>query len=224
MSAAAVPHSLRQRYSACVGLGKDAGKADMADDRVRSIGTNLRSVEDLRKNALATGDRRKAARAEDLIVQMEQQIASLAAQAMQPEVESEEREPSEQAQMARPHIFAINGDPDFLNVVRVLLQDERYNVTTTNFVPRTFNQIAALQPSLLLVDLTIGKEAGWDLLERLHKEASTRHIPLIVVSNDERLLDQARRNAERYGGKDFIAKPLDLDALLGTIESLAGDS
>lgn len=196
----------------------------MADDRMRHIEANLRSIEGVRKNALAAGDHRKAARAEDLIVQMEQQIASLAAQAMQPREGSEEPEQSEQSQMARPHIFAINGDPDFLNVVRALLQDERYNVTTTNFVPRTFDQIEALQPSLLLVDLTIGKKAGWDLLERLHKEASTRHIPLIVVSNDRGLLDEARRNAERYGGKDFIAKPLDLDELLGTIQSLVGDS
>ncbi len=196
----------------------------MANDRVRNIEANLRSIEDLRKNALATGDRRKAARAEDLIIQMEQQIAALLAQVSQPEEELEEEAPSEQSQMAHPHIFAINGDPDFLNVVRAFLQDERYNITTTNFVPRTFDQIAALQPSLLLIDLTIGKEAGWDLLERLHKEADTRNIPLIVVSNDQKLLDQARQNSERYGGKNFIARPLDLDALLSTIESLIGDS
>lgn len=188
-------------------------------DRLQKIEASLRSVDEVRRNALAAGDQRKAARAEDLIVQMEQQITALAAQA-----EQSEEEPSEESQMRRPHIFAINGDPDFLNVVRVLLQDERYNVTTTNFVPRTFDQIAALQPSLLLVDLAIGKQAGWELLERLHEETSTRNIPLIVVSNDPELLDRARQDEKRYGGKNFIAKPLDLDALIRTIQSLTGDS
>lgn len=38
-------------------------------------------------------------------------------------------------------------------MVRVLLQEKRYNVTTTNYLPRTCQQIAALQPSLLLIDL-----------------------------------------------------------------------
>jgi CheY-like chemotaxis protein len=190
-------------------------------DRLQNIEASLRSVDEVRRNALAAGDRRKAARAEDLIVQMEQQITALAAQTEQP-AEGQEEELSEQSQMQRPHIFAINGDPDFLNVVRVLLQDERYNVTTTNFVPRTFNQIAALQPSLLLVDLTIGKRAGWELLERLHEETSTRNIPLIVVSNDPELLDRARKDEKRYGGENFIAKPLDLDALFRTIQSLIG--
>lgn len=35
------------------------------------------------------------------------------------------------------HIFAVNHDPEFLDIVRVLLQGEMYNVTTTNYVPRT---------------------------------------------------------------------------------------
>jgi hypothetical protein len=38
-------------------------------------------------------------------------------------------------QMRRQHIFVVNGSAEFLDVVRELLQDEHYNVTTTNFVP-----------------------------------------------------------------------------------------
>jgi response regulator RpfG family c-di-GMP phosphodiesterase len=35
------------------------------------------------------------------------------------------------AQMKRQHVFVINGSPDFLDIMRELLQDEAYNVTTT---------------------------------------------------------------------------------------------
>jgi CheY-like chemotaxis protein len=52
-------------------------------------------------------------------------------------------------QMRRQHIFVVNGSAAFLDVVRELLQDEQYNVTTTNFVPLTFKQIETAQPSLL---------------------------------------------------------------------------
>jgi hypothetical protein len=48
------------------------------------------------------------------------------------------------AQMRRQHIFVVNGSVEFLDVVRELLQEERYNVTTTNFVPRTFHQRTAV--------------------------------------------------------------------------------
>lgn len=84
---------------------------------------------------------------------------------------------SEQTQMNRQHIFAINGAVEFLDIMRELLQGEEYNVTTTNFVPDSFDQIASLQPSLIIIDLAVGVQAGWDLLERLGAEASTRDIP-----------------------------------------------
>src|SRR6476661_4059550 len=91
---------------------------------------------------------------------------------------------TEAAQMRRQHVMVINGAPIFLNLMRDLLQDERYNVTTSNFVPNSFDQIAGMRPSLLIIDLVVHQQAGWDLLERLAREALTREIPVIVVSTD----------------------------------------
>lgn len=124
--------------------------------------------------------------------------------------------------MARQHVFVVNGSPDFLDVIRELLQDESYNVTTTNFVPRTYDQIASLQPDLLVIDVVIGQTAGWDLLERLHAEASTNRIPVIVVSTSSRLLEQAKEQAGRYAGSHLLTKPFDFDDLLGMIQELIG--
>jgi hypothetical protein len=44
----------------------------------------------------------------------------------------------DRSQEGRKHIFAINGSPDFLNVIRDLFQEEHCNVTTTNYVPNSF--------------------------------------------------------------------------------------
>lgn len=129
---------------------------------------------------------------------------------------------AEGRQMDRKHVFAINHAPEFLDVVRTLLQDEEYKVTTTNFVPRTFDQIAALEPDLLLIDLATSEQAGWDLLERLHTEAATRRIPVLVTSTDLRLLDRVQADVQRYGGQQFMAKPMDRDDLLESIRVLVG--
>ncbi|MEA2530872.1 MAG: hypothetical protein QOG89_2516, partial [Thermomicrobiales bacterium] len=84
----------------------------------------------------------------------------------------------EQVQMARKHVFVVDSAGAFLSLARDLLQDEAYNVTTTNYVPRTFDQIAALGPDLLVVDLAVGQRAGWDLLEQLQAGALTHDIPV----------------------------------------------
>jgi CheY-like chemotaxis protein len=67
-----------------------------------------------------------------------------------------------------------------------LVQDQRFNVTTTTYVPWTFDQIAALHPDLLIVDLALRRQAGWELLERLQVEGLTRLIPVVVTSTETR--------------------------------------
>jgi len=112
--------------------------------------------------------------------------------------------------------------PPSLDLIRELLQDEQYNVTTTNYVAKTFDLIACLQPSLLIVDLVIGEVAGWELLGRLQHEAITRGIPVIATSTMQRLLDRAGADQERYGCNQYLVKPFDLDDLIDTIQRLIG--
>ena len=127
-------------------------------------------------------------------------------------------------QMQRQHIFVVNGSADFLDVVRELLQDELYNVTTTNFVPRTFQQIETARPSLLIVDLIHGEMAGWDLLAELRQEAVTRDIPMILVSTSKQLLEKAEEERVISGGDRYFLKPFSLDALLQAIQELIGSA
>jgi CheY-like chemotaxis protein len=127
-------------------------------------------------------------------------------------------------QEGRKHIFAINGAPEFLNLVRDLFQEEDYNVTTTNFVPNSFDQIVALQPDALIVDIVIGQSAGWELLERLHQGAATTGIPELVLSTSPQLLLKAKEQAERYGNHRYLDKPFSLDDLLTHILDLIGQA
>jgi DNA-binding response OmpR family regulator len=129
---------------------------------------------------------------------------------------------TEQRQIERRHIFIVNGAPVILDLLRELFQAEAYNVTTTNFVPQTFDQIAALTPDLLMVDVVVGDQAGWELLEQLHAGAATRGIPVIIFSTSPALLDRARHLETPASTRRFLAKPFDLAALLALVEELIG--
>jgi twitching motility two-component system response regulator PilH len=128
----------------------------------------------------------------------------------------------DRTQEGRKHIFVINGAPEFLNLMRDIFQDARYNVTTTNFVPNSFDQIAALRPDALVVDIVVGQQAGWELLERLHEGVSTTGIPVLVVSTSSRLLDEAREQAARFGTHHYLVKPFNLDELMACIQEMIG--
>jgi CheY-like chemotaxis protein len=125
----------------------------------------------------------------------------------------------------RKHVFAVNSSPDFLLIVRELLEEEGYAVTTSTFESNVFTQIVMRQPDALLIDVAVGEAAGWDLLRRLHTEAATTEIPILVTSTSPALLEQAREQEAWYGTEGlFLTKPMDLDELLRTIRVMVGDA
>jgi CheY-like chemotaxis protein len=128
-------------------------------------------------------------------------------------------------QTPRKHVFAVNSSPDFLLIVREVLADEGYAVTTSDFEPNVFARIIMRHPDALIIDVAPGESAGWDLLRRLHLEAKTSDIPVLVTSTSPSLLEQARDEAAWYGtNRSLLTKPLDLDELVRTIREKVGDA
>lgn len=73
-------------------------------------------------------------------------------------------------------------------------------------------------PDLILMDLGLPKMDGWQATRLLKEGASTRHIPIIVLSAHATTGD--RETALSAGGDDFDCKPVKFDRLLAKIESL----
>lgn len=122
--------------------------------------------------------------------------------------------------MRNTHVSVIDDSIEVLTLLRELLQEEHYTVTTTTLAPGSWDHIAALQPDLLMLDLAVGNRLGWDLLERLQREPLTWDIPAIVFSTDPPLLHRAERRADRYAGRRFFLKPFDIDDLMTAVDEL----
>ena len=150
--------------------------------------------------------------------------------AMPPDASSADREepdippadwvPNEQ--MRRQHVVIVNADPVFLDAARVLLQGDRYNVTTTNLVPRTYEMVDAVGADAIVIDLTIGEPQIWPLLEQLGAGERTRSLPIVVTAHDPDLLARAERQPWRAGGRFLLLKPFDTNALVDAVHALVG--
>ena len=125
----------------------------------------------------------------------------------------------------RKHVFAISSSPDFLLIVREVLADEGYAVTTSDFEPNVFTRIVMRHPDARMIDVAPEESAGWDLLRRLYLEAKTSDIPVLVTSTSPTLLKQAQDEAAWYGtNRSFLTKPLNLDELVMTVREMVGDA
>jgi CheY-like chemotaxis protein len=126
--------------------------------------------------------------------------------------------------MRRKHVFVVNSSPDFLLIMRELLEEEGYAVTTSDFEANVFTRIVMRQPDALMIDVAGGEPAGWDLLRRLHTEPTTTDTPVLVTSTSPALLEQARAEVAEYGtNHSFLTKPMDLDELLRTVREMIGN-
>ena len=74
------------------------------------------------------------------------------------------------------------------------------------------------RPNLILMDLGLPVIDGWEATRQLKEDATTRHIPIIVLSAHAMTND--RELALRAGGDEFDTKPVRFEGLLQKIEAL----
>ncbi len=74
------------------------------------------------------------------------------------------------------------------------------------------------KPDLILMDLGLPVIDGWEASRQLKADASSRDIPIIVLSAHAMTND--RELALAAGGNEFDTKPVRFQQLLGKIESL----
>ena len=71
------------------------------------------------------------------------------------------------------------------------------------------------RPDAITLDLALPGLDGWNVLDRLTHDPSTRHIPVHVIS----VIDDPHRGM-RLGAKTFVAKPSDPDSLSEAFEAI----
>jgi CheY-like chemotaxis protein len=125
-------------------------------------------------------------------------------------------------QMHRRHVLIINRDAALLDGARALLQDERYNVTTTSLVPRTGWMIHALAPDVIVVDLALDEPELWQFVGRLLGEPRLQVIPVIFTAVDPALLARAQALPHQLGGRFVFLKPFRAADLVDCVHALVG--
>ncbi len=86
-------------------------------------------------------------------------------------------------------------------------------------VPRAAGVVAKaaeLLPSVLLLDLFLPDQSGWDLLGELKADARTKDIPVIIIS----VLDD-RARGKLLGAADYLVKPIALADLQTALRRVA---
>ena len=112
-------------------------------------------------------------------------------------------------------ILAVDDDSDILEVLQYILEDSGYEVITLADGHHLFDKIRENQPDLILLDIMLGNLDGRDLCKSVKARKETHDIPVILISASH---DVSNSMNQVGAPDDFIAKPFNIEDLLGSIK------
>jgi len=114
-----------------------------------------------------------------------------------------------------PTILVVDDTPINLDLVRSVLEAEGFRTLTASNGPLARNLSRTEQPDLILLDVMMPGETGFETCAQLKSDAVTADIPIIFLSS----LDDVKSKVTglKIGGVDYIAKPVHGEEVLARV-------
>ncbi len=123
----------------------------------------------------------------------------------------------------RPRISVINDNPDFLDLMSAILdEDAGYEVTLVKGETASITEIADSKPDLLIVDLLLGGASGWEIVALSRAHPQLADVPIIICSADVIALRDREDEMKQIADLHVLAKPFGIDELTKLVERIIG--
>jgi DNA-binding response OmpR family regulator len=113
-------------------------------------------------------------------------------------------------------ILAVDDDNDIVDIIKIILEEEGYEVSTLTSGKNVFNVISSLRPDLILLDVMLGGMDGREICKAIKAHSLFKSIPVVMISASHNL-----QNLLKLPGSpnDFLSKPFDIDSLISKVKA-----
>ncbi|HEU4672825.1 MAG TPA: response regulator [Candidatus Limnocylindrales bacterium] len=115
----------------------------------------------------------------------------------------------------RRSILVVEDDPSAVRLLRAYLEPEGYAVTVAADGETAIGAARERVPDAILLDVLLPGIDGWEVLRRLKADGALRAVPVVIVT-----VVEEKEIGLALGAVDYLIKPIDRDALLGTLARL----
>ncbi len=115
-------------------------------------------------------------------------------------------------------LLIIEDDPSFARILFDLAEEKGYKCLSARDGESGLYLADLHVPSAIILDIGLPGIDGWEVMERLHQDAKTRHIPVHFIS----AMDKSRE-AMQLGAIGYLTKPVSIEKLrdaFGRIEDV----
>jgi DNA-binding response OmpR family regulator len=117
------------------------------------------------------------------------------------------------------NVYYFEDDPEMIDLVNMILSRHGYHVKGSAGGAMGLETVQKEAPDLILLDLMMPGMDGWDIYHQLKSEASTKDIPVIVVTARAQPIDRVLGlHIAKVDG--YVCKPFHPQELLNSIEQV----
>jgi DNA-binding response OmpR family regulator len=119
------------------------------------------------------------------------------------------------------HIVCIEDEPEMIELIRLILGRRGFDVHGAPGGKEGLEMVHDMHPDLVLLDLMMPEMDGWEVYQQMKADASTRNIPVIVVTARAQNIDKVL-GLHIAKVDDYIAKPFGPQELMDSVEKILG--
>ena len=120
--------------------------------------------------------------------------------------------------MAKQKILAVDDEEDILELLRFNLTQEGFAVVCASSGEGALKSALSNRPDLILLDLMLPGMDGLEVTRRLKSDASTKEIPVIMVTAKGEEADIV--TGLEVGAEDYITKPFSRKVLIARVRAV----
>lgn len=117
--------------------------------------------------------------------------------------------------MAKKYILIVDDDPDILDVLRLTIPEEEYEVVQAHDGHEALDKVYERPPDLIILDYIMPEINGREVCQKLKKDILLRHLPIIMLTGKGDVKDKVK--GLDAGADDYIVKPFEPEELLARI-------
>jgi twitching motility two-component system response regulator PilH len=120
--------------------------------------------------------------------------------------------------MAIQKVLVVDDSPTERYFLTDILIKHGYSVSTAESGEEALLKIKADKPHLILMDVVMPGQNGFQVTRSIARDPSTENVPIIICTSKGQETD--RIWGLRQGARDYIVKPVDPKELLAKISAL----
>lgn len=115
-------------------------------------------------------------------------------------------------------IYIVEDDESIREIETIALKNSNYIVSAFENAKEFYKKLDELVPDLILLDVMLPDESGYDIVRKLRRRPATQDIPIIMVTAKTTEMDMIK--GFDGGADDYIKKPFSIMELITRVKAL----